>query len=829
MPRMTPVASLVLLTLFTWQTQAIATETFDTHFMVGGMRDQKITNFHLDENKPIPGQYELDIYVNNQWRGKYDIIVADDPGSTCISTELLKNIGVISDGLQPQGATDCIALKDVVRSGGYTFNIGVFRLDLSVPQAYVNEVEAGYVLPENWDRGINAFYTSYYASQYYSDYKNSGSSESTYARFNSGFNLLGWQAHADTTFNKTDGSSGEWKSNTLYLERGIAELLGTLRAGDQYTSSEIFDSVRFTGVRLFRDMQMLPNSRQNFTPLVQGIAQTNALVTIEQNGFVVYQKEVPPGPFSIADLQLAGGGADLDVTVREADGSINTWLVPYASVPNMLQPGVSKYDFSAGRSHIEGADNQADFTQISYQYGLNNLLTLYGGTMLSNHYNAFTLGTGWNTRIGAISLDATRAHSKQDNGDVFDGQSYQIAYNKYLTQTLTRFGLAAYRYSSQDYRTFNDHVWANNKNNYRRDKNDVYDIADYYQNDFGRKNTFSANVSQSLPEGWGAVSLSALWRDYWGRSGTSKDYQISYSNTFQKINYTLSASQTYDEDHNEDKRFNLFISIPFDWGDGITTPRRHLNVSNSTTFDDDGFTSNNIGLTGTAGSRDQFNYGVNVSHQRQDSETTAGTNLTWNTPVATLNGSYSQSSNYTQTGGSISGGVVAWSGGLNLSSRLSDTFAIMQAPGLEGAYVNGQKYRTTNKKGTVVYDNLTPYRENHLMLDVSQSSSETELRGNRKVAAPYRGAVVLVNFDTDQRKPWFIKAQRPDGSPLIFGYDVVDHHGHNVGIVGQGSQLFIRTNDIPPEVSVPVDKEQGLSCSITFGKTVDESKVYICR
>ncbi len=135
-----------------------------------------------------------------------------------------------------------------------------------------------------------------------------------------------------------DGSSGEWKSNTLYLERGIAELLGTLRAGDQYTSSEIFDSVRFTGVRLFRDMQMLPNSKQNFTPLVQGIAQTNALVTIEQNGFVVYQKEVPPGPFSIADLQLAGGGADLDVTVREADGSINTWLVPYASVPNMLQP-----------------------------------------------------------------------------------------------------------------------------------------------------------------------------------------------------------------------------------------------------------------------------------------------------------------------------------------------------------------------------------------------------------------------------------------------------------------------------------------------------------
>ncbi len=64
------------------------------------------------------------------------------------------------------------------------------------------------------------------------------------------------------------------------------------------------------------------------------------------------------GPFAITDLQLAGGGADLDVSVKEADGSVTTYLVPYAAVPNMLQPGVSKYDFAAGRSHIEGRANK---------------------------------------------------------------------------------------------------------------------------------------------------------------------------------------------------------------------------------------------------------------------------------------------------------------------------------------------------------------------------------------------------------------------------------------------------------------------------------------
>lgn len=35
----------------------------------------------------------------------------------------------------------------------------------------------------------------------------------------------------------------------------------------------------------------------------------------------------------------------------------------------------------------------------------------------------------------------------------------------------------------------------------------------------------------------------------------------------------------------------------------------------------------------------------------------------------------------------------------------------MNAPGIKDAYVNGQKYRTTNRNGVVVYDGMTPYRE----------------------------------------------------------------------------------------------------------------------
>lgn len=236
MLRMTPIASAVLLLLLGIDAHA-AEETFDTNFMMGGMKGERVSDFRLDDNQPLPGQYDIDIYVNKQWRGKYDITVKDNPDDTCLSRDALTRLGINIQALDKQN--ECPTLKQAVQGGSYAWNIGTFRLDLSVPQAFVDELEQGYVPPENWDRGINAFYTSYYASQYYSDYKDSGNSKSTYARFTSGLNLLGWQLHSDASYNKTDDSSGEWKSNTLYLERGIPQILGTLRAGDMYTSSDI--------------------------------------------------------------------------------------------------------------------------------------------------------------------------------------------------------------------------------------------------------------------------------------------------------------------------------------------------------------------------------------------------------------------------------------------------------------------------------------------------------------------------------------------------------------------------------------------------------------
>ncbi|MDI4702977.1 hypothetical protein MJI37_35985, partial [Salmonella enterica subsp. enterica serovar Cerro] len=42
-----------------------------SNFMMGGMKGERVSDFRLDDNQPLPGQYDIDIYVNKQWRGKY--------------------------------------------------------------------------------------------------------------------------------------------------------------------------------------------------------------------------------------------------------------------------------------------------------------------------------------------------------------------------------------------------------------------------------------------------------------------------------------------------------------------------------------------------------------------------------------------------------------------------------------------------------------------------------------------------------------------------------------------------------------------------------------
>lgn len=172
MLRMTSLALAIIASLFA---EALAAEeTFDTNFMFGGMKGVKDSHYQFTDDALVAGEYNLDVYVNNKWRGKYDLTVKEQPGESCLSLSQLQQLGIKTEGLNKKAQAQCITLRQAVQGGKYHFDISTLTLELSVPQAFVDELEEGYASPESWDRGVNAFYTSYYASQYYSDYKSAG-------------------------------------------------------------------------------------------------------------------------------------------------------------------------------------------------------------------------------------------------------------------------------------------------------------------------------------------------------------------------------------------------------------------------------------------------------------------------------------------------------------------------------------------------------------------------------------------------------------------------------------------------------------------------------
>lgn len=132
----------------------------------------------------------------------------------------------------------------------------------------------------------------------------------------------------------------------------------TADPGPELEFGEFFDAVSYQGINLGSDPRMLPESQRGFAPTVRGIARTHAKVTIEQNGYLLYETTVPPGSFVIDDLYPTGYGGDLQVTIQEADGSRQAFRVPYAAVPGMVRAGTTFYNATFGEVRDDALQGQ---------------------------------------------------------------------------------------------------------------------------------------------------------------------------------------------------------------------------------------------------------------------------------------------------------------------------------------------------------------------------------------------------------------------------------------------------------------------------------------
>ncbi|MGC0786622.1 UNVERIFIED_ORG: outer membrane usher protein [Pantoea agglomerans] len=788
---------------------------FDESF-VKNLPGVKVDVARYATGNPIdPGIYTLDIFLNGRQISRENVQVVREGAGTkaCLSYDLVKSLSIKDTVFSSQQAEElrsgkqCIALEDVVKESHAAINSADMQMDISIPQIYLLRSARGYVAPEFWDKGETAF-TLNYDTNYYRSVNDGREYDSFYGRALAGFNLGGWmfRHEGSLSWRRQQGDeSHHYNAINTYVQRDIPQLKSRLLLGEGNTSGELFDTLSFRGAQISTVDQMWPDSQRGYAPEIRGVARTSAQVTVSQNGSKIYETTVSPGPFNITDLYPTGYGGDLDVTVKEADGSETRFSVPYAAMTRLKRPGMTFYSVTGGVSRKDNMAYTPSVYQGTIQHGFTNSLTGYTGILGSDNYISALLGGAFGLPIGAISLDITGAQTKYGD-EKKQGVSYRATYSKKVAQTDTNFTLAAYRFSSSGYYSYDNALQINNY--YKKNKSDGINYLSR------PKQRFSMTASQNFGESYGNIYLTGFIQNYWNSTGTNTQFQLGYNNRIGRVSYTLSANRLLYSTGGHDTQLSLDFSIP------LGSESKNY-VTGSATHNKEGVTAQTA-VNGVLGENDQYSYNVGASRDI-DNKKSGSVSGQYRSPYSMLTASYTKGENYYSASGGASGAVVALPDGINFSAYQSTTYAVVTAADAEGARVLGYPNIVLNGSGRAVVPNLNPYRINELAIDPKGIPLDVELESTQQRVIPVEGAVVRLDYKTSKGKPLLIRANQPDGNALPFGASVNDENGNLVTTVSQGGQIYVRLNKDVSRLHVSWGKAENDNCLVNLESGVVQS------
>jgi outer membrane usher protein len=768
----------------------------------------------------LPGTYQVEMYVNNVQMGSQTIEFkarADKTVFPCLTSALIKNIN-FNYGKLPAGVLAPLAqgapfidLQQQFPEAQVRFDSNEQRLDIYIPQIYMNQIAQGTVSPSLWDSGVPAALLGYNVNGYTS-HANGQDYSSMYAGINAGINVGAWYLRHNGSYNWSQDGPKEYSNINTYLQRDIPLIGGRVVMGQSNTTGQVFDTLPFSGVELASDDRMLPESQRGYAPDIHGVARSNAQVTVRQSGQVIYQKTVTPGAFLINDLYPTGYGGDLVVTVREADGSESVFTVPYASVTQLLRPGSDRYEVTIGELRSSNISDKPALYQATYQRGLSNSITGYGGLQASQDYYALQLGAALGTSIGALALDVTqarthlgeanlRANGQNVANNSMSGQSYQLSYSKVISETNSNLSLAAYRFSTNGYMDYMTAMQTRNA------------VEQGYGADtiWRAKNRFTVTAGQGLPGNWGQFYVSSSVQNYWNKDGTNQQFQVGYNNSYKTMSYNISVNRTYAGIGDSQNNYMLNVSFPLGRNDQSNVPQMRVALNHDTA----GNVGEQVGISGSAGEDHQFSYGATAMNANNGAGTSGSLNGQYRSPVTSMTGTLGAGENYQNASAGLSGTIVAHPGGVTFTPYTSDTFAVVQAKGAQGATVSGYPGIKIDRWGYAVVPYLNPYQMNEISVDPKGTSSDVELDNTTQKVAPYSGAVVMLKYNTKHGTPLLIMATL-DGNPLPFGADVLDSNGNNVGSVGQGGQVYARVADERGSLLVKWGDGPQMQCQVGY-------------
>ncbi|WDY59762.1 fimbria/pilus outer membrane usher protein [Pseudomonas sp. PSKL.D1] len=780
----------------------LASPVAAVEFDAGSLRDGTSRDLHRFEKEEVvpEGTYTFDVTLNERWIGRHRVPLqaqGHPVAAPCYSEALLKTLGVdlrrLSRETRQQLAREgaCAALAVIEPQANETLDFGNLALHLVVPQQALLRLPSGYLPPENWDSGVTAGFFDYRLNLY--DQKNLDQGETIrqgYLGVRMGINTGPWYWRHEGGYQV--GQTSRYQPMTTSVRRDIPGWSAQLTLGDGYSGAGVFEGSAMRGVLLASDPRMLPEEQRGFAPVVRGVANSVSLLSIRQRGVLLHESTVAPGPFEVDNLYASGLNDDLEVTLREADGRVRTFFLPYGAAPLALRPGVSRFELGSGAWRDALGQTGPGFVQGSWQQGLSNHFSVHGGTWVAEDYLASAMGVAINSAFGAIGLTGFHASAAPAESYQARGQAWRLSWRQRLSATATDLSATLTRSTGPDYYSFNDFARVN-----------AGERVDPLHWQLG------LGLEQQLGERAGRFSLSAsLRQNHVGSS--NKSYTAGYNNHVGALSYGITFSR---ELRNTGEPFQTVMfnaSLPLG-------ERRRSSLSATHSTDSRGQGRSNLRWSGTAGDHGQWGHGLALV--RQDGEQASSgydANVLHRSASGELMASVSGGRGYRQATLGANGALVAHAGGVIAAPPLGESFAIVHAPHADAARIRQHVNVQLDRRGYAVVPALSPYTINTVELDPKGMSRDTELLLAAQSVVPRAGAATLLHYPTRSGREIVLQARLKDGTALPFGAQVLDAQGNELGMVGQGSRLYVRTHDTAGTLRVQWGRGDDEQCVVAY-------------
>ena len=505
----------------------------------------------------------------------------------------------------------------------------------------------------------------------------------------------------------------------------------SLRFGDNISrSGSLGKSLRFGGVQWGTNFATRPDFVTFALPSISGEAALPSTIDLYVNQVRKLQNNVQAGPFDLTNVPVVTGQGELQLVVKDLLGRQQLVTQSYYASQNLLRPGLRDFSYEAGFTRNNFGIHQADYgafiVSANDRLGLSQNFTRElraeatgsqqtigaSGVWLLPKIGMAYLGTA--NFGGALSNDGGAGGSLLSIGT--ERQSSALSYGvraQYASSQFTQLGLLPNARPRQTVTCSLGFPWGGN--------------------------SFGLNyVSQSLWDGDKNELVSFNFNRSLGSFG----------------NLSLNALHKFGD--NQDTSLSVALILP---------------LGNNRNFSVDatrqaGIDRQSIQFQGNAPEGEGFGYRVRASNQDE-----FFANGVMNTQVASVSTEVARFNGKTGYRAGINGGIAIAGGGVFMSRKIDDSFAVVKVDSYDNVrvYRDNQEITRTNKQGLALVPRLRGYQKNLVSIEQQDLPMDAEIDTlELKIKPPLRTGVIA-EFPIRKSMHASFRLVNEGGNPLQAG------------------------------------------------------------